>query len=751
MAQDCDDSNAAIFPGNAELCDGLDNDCNTQIDEGVLLTFYSDLDGDGYGSPVSSILACAAPSNYVDNTDDCDDNDNAQFPGAAEYCNGEDDNCDGQTDESSAVDVQTWYYDADGDSYGNPGATLSQCYQATNYVAQAGDCDDDDPLQNPNATEYCNNEDDDCNGAIDDNPEGELPFYLDSDGDGDGDSTDSDGDGVPDNMIVACPVYDPLAMPPQGYSATGGDCDDSNANRSSLHPELCTTQIDENCDGSTTLGATDVTLWFADTDADGFGNGATNLNGDYLYTLLACPNNLGGPPIGYSANDQDCNDNDGEMYPGAIEICNGKLQNCDLAEDDSYGPLSEERDDDGDGYIECDFTAHEWAVVTTLPYGWGDCQDDDIDVYPGAPEKCSGEVEDCDSPDYGTVPDDEYDDDGDGYVECSGWFIGAWEGQPSVVGGDDCNDENDYTFPGAAELETDPNLCVQDLNEDGYADCVRWQTNAEQPGSADYFCDYGIFLGGGTTIGPDFVKIPAGDDPLGRYTLTNDFYMMTTEVTQAMFETLVGYNPSFGGNSDFPTQSLDWYESAHFANLLSDEDGLPRCYNENNNYEPFPLYNGVSIYDCPGYRLPTEAEWEYSARSGTTQDIWVPSGGADIIGGNGNCPVLVSLTDGGSLGDYAWFCGNTGASQGVAQLNPNGFGLYDMNGNVSEWVNDSFYSYSAFPSSTVDPAGLSGTNKIYRGPDFNSWALDTTVTEVNQSYKWGVSSSKGFRLVRTAP
>ena len=113
----------------------------------MLFTFYSDLDGDGYGSPVSSTLACTAPSNYVDNTDDCDDNDNAQFPGAEEYCNGEDDIRDGQTDENSSIDVQTWYYDADGDSYGNPGATLVQCYQATNYVAQADDCDDDDPLQ----------------------------------------------------------------------------------------------------------------------------------------------------------------------------------------------------------------------------------------------------------------------------------------------------------------------------------------------------------------------------------------------------------------------------------------------------------------------------------------------------------------------------------------------------------------------------------------------------------------------------
>ena len=469
-------------------------------------------------------------------------------------------------------------------------------------------------------------------------------------------------------MIIACPVYDPLAMPPEGYSATGGDCDDSNANRSSLHPELCTTQIDENCDGSNTLGAIDVTLWFADTDADNFGNGATNNNGDYLYTLLACPNNAGGPPIGYSPNGQDCNDNDSEMYPGAVEICNGKLQNCDLAEDDTYGPLAEERDDDGDGYIECEFDPATWAVVTTLPYGWGDCQDDDIDVYPGAPEKCSGEVEDCDSPDYGTVPDDEYDDDGDGYVECSGWFIGAWEGQPSVVGGDDCNDSNEYTFTGAAEISS-PNLCVQDANEDGYPDCTRYNGNNSQYGSTDYVCDYGVFLGSNGDIGPDFVMIPAGDDPLGRFTLTNDFFLMTTEVTQAMFEELMLYNPSQEDTfPDGPVENLTLNEAKAFANELSMATGLDKCYDDTNSYAQMPAYTGTQIYNCPGYRLPTEAELNYASRAGTVHDLWTENGGGNIIIGNTTCPFLVNLDDGSTLGEYVQYCGVTGTITNVARL-----------------------------------------------------------------------------------
>ena len=143
--------------------------------------------------------------------------------------------------------------------------------------------------------------------------------------------------------------------------------------------------------------------------------------------------------------------------------------------------------------------------------------DDEPEVYPGAPELCTGVVEDCSSVDYGETPEDEMDNDGDGYVECSGFFTIAWKGEEGVVGGNDCNDNNEYAFPGASENLDDVTLCTQDKDEDGNPDCVRWSDNAEQLGTADYFCDYGVFLT--DTVGPDFVRIPAGDDPLGRYTL----------------------------------------------------------------------------------------------------------------------------------------------------------------------------------------------------------------------------------------
>lgn len=745
---DCDDSNNNVFPGNQEQCDEIDNNCNQQVDEGVLQTFYSDLDGDSYGSPVNSVLGCYAPSGFTDNTDDCDDGDNMQHPGANEYCNGEDDNCDGTTDESTAIDVQTWYYDEDGDSYGNDGAILVQCFQETNYVAQNGDCDDGDPFQNPNAIEQCNNEDDDCNGLIDDDPEGQLVFYLDFDEDGDGSSEDLDLDGIPDNQITACPVYNPLPQAPLGYSSTSGDCDDNDSDRSSLLPEQCSPLIDENCDGNPTIGSTDVTTWYADSDQDGYGNGE--------YTIATCPSALtpSGAPQGYTDNAEDCNDNDGEMYPNAIEICNGKLQDCNLAEDDSFGPLSEERDDDGDGFIECDFTPFNWAVVSTIPYGWGDCQDDDIDVYPGAPERCSGEVEDCDSLDYGTTPDDEFDDDGDGFVECSGWFIGTWEGQSTVIGGDDCNDDNEFTFPGAAELVPDSELCAQDADDDGYPDCVRWFGNSAQLGPTSYTCDYGLFLSSNPDIGPDFVEVPAGDDPLGRYTLTRSFYMMTTEVTQSMFELLIGYNPSyFQGSSildesDYPVDYANWLEAAEFANLLSELDGLAPCYDPSAAYTPYGQYSGNNYYDCPGYRLPTQAEWVYAAHSGSAEEIWTENGGGPPIDLN-----HLSYVDDGTdvlLSSLSWFRDSAGfRTQRVAQLSPNGFGLYDMYGNMREWTNDWFISYSAFPSSYIDPIGLNGTNKMIAGSAWMDYPDNVSSEQIGTFNPTSSYSDIGFRLVRT--
>lgn len=226
---DCNDADAAIHPGATELCNGIDDNCDGQIDEGVKTTFYRDADGDGYGDPNVTSQACSAPAGYVADNTDCNDSNAAIHPGATELCNGIDDNCNGQVDEGNIG--PTWYRDADGDGYGNPNVTIQACSAPAGYVSNNTDCNDSNAAVHPGATEVCNGIDDNCNGQIDEGNIGPI-WYRDADG---------DGYGNPAVTTHAC-------NQPAGYVANNTDCNDSNA---SVHPgatEVCN-GIDDNCNG----------------------------------------------------------------------------------------------------------------------------------------------------------------------------------------------------------------------------------------------------------------------------------------------------------------------------------------------------------------------------------------------------------------------------------------------------------------------------------------------------------------------
>ncbi|MFH1464050.1 MAG: putative metal-binding motif-containing protein [Pseudomonadota bacterium] len=250
--EDCDDDDAAIHPEATEACDGVDNDCDGEVDEGLGSTWYTDSDGDGYGSHAGSVEACSQPDGYADNADDCDDHDDAIYPGAREVCDGEDNDCDGTIDEGA---MTTWYADHDRDGYGDDGTTQEACDRPTGYVAEGGDCDDDDASVNPGATERCNGIDDDCDGRVDNNASDADTWYPDDDGDTYGDASDSGST---------------VCEQPSGTVADHSDCDDSDPD---IHPgaaEHCD-GVDEDCDGDVDNDAVDGGRYADDADGDGFG------------------------------------------------------------------------------------------------------------------------------------------------------------------------------------------------------------------------------------------------------------------------------------------------------------------------------------------------------------------------------------------------------------------------------------------------------------------------------------------------
>ena len=210
---DCDDEDPDSYPGAAEACDGIDNDCDDVIDNNAGPVRYADADGDGFGDPADFANFCQPVDGYSDEAGDCDDDDADVNPDAVEVCNETDDDCNGIVDDD-ADDARILYADSDGDGFGVSQPTLATCNlgNVPNWSENDDDCNDGSQSIAPGKVERCDGIDNDCNDKIDDGAGAPGSWYLDYDGDGKGDSS---------TEVEACDA------PTSLYVDEGGDADDT--------------------------------------------------------------------------------------------------------------------------------------------------------------------------------------------------------------------------------------------------------------------------------------------------------------------------------------------------------------------------------------------------------------------------------------------------------------------------------------------------------------------------------------------
>jgi len=482
VSVDCDDNDPLVFPGATEICNGIDDNCSGLIDDNDpaitgQMTYYEDVDGDGYGDPASSLVSCNAPSGYVIDNTDCDDTNANINTGATETCNGIDDDCDGLIDDNdpSLAGTSLWFEDADGDAYGDANNSIMTCNPPAGYVSNNTDCNDSDPQVNPLATEICNGIDDDCDGLTDSaDPSlvGTATWFEDNDG---------DGFGNPSSSLSSCTT-------PPGYVSNGSDCNDNNSNINPNAQEICN-GVDDDCDGL--IDANDPSVagtatWYADNDGDGFGN-------------PAIPTTSCSAPQGFVQDNTDCDDNFSSINPGATEICNGVDDDCDGlidgADPDLNGTGLWYADVDGDGYG----SQTNFVIDCMPPPGYvatgNDCDDNNFNVNPGAPEICNGIDDDCD----GFVDDADPSLSGTAIYYLDADLDGA--GDPAifiqscnpVIGyvsnNSDCNDNDQNISPFAQEIcngvDDDCDGLIDDADPNLSGGSSIWYVDADMDGSGN--------------------------------------------------------------------------------------------------------------------------------------------------------------------------------------------------------------------------------------------------------------------------
>jgi hypothetical protein len=465
-AGDCDDSVASINPTAVEVCDGVDNNCDGTIDEDTAVnaaTWYLDADGDGFGDPAVSRRACAQPAGWVADSLDCDDSRADVYPGAPEVCDGVDNRCNGVVDAGEGLTgAPVWYRDADGDGFGDFLTQVSACAQPTGFVDNPLDCDDRLATIFPGAPERCNGRDNNCDGDIDggESAEDAPTWYLDADGDGFGDAT---------QPARSC-------RPPEGHVANDRDCNDGDAAINPDAAEVCD-GVDNNCNGLIDEpAAADARTWYEDRDDDGFGDPGS--------LQRACTQ-----PLGWVADNRDCNDGEPAINPDAVEVCDGVDNDCDgrVDPDDAVGAPTWYRDVDGDTWGNPAVS----RTACTQPEGWagraGDCNDSAAAINPDAVEVCDGVDNDCDGrldPDDALGAPTWYRDaDGDSFGDPAVTRVSCSQPAGFVARAQDCDDTRAAVNPLATEIcnGRDDN-CDGQIDPAGSVGETRWYRDADGDG-----------------------------------------------------------------------------------------------------------------------------------------------------------------------------------------------------------------------------------------------------------------------------
>ena len=227
--------------------------------------------------------------------------------------------------------------------------------------------------------------------------------------------------------------------------------------------------------------------------------------------------------------------------------------------------------------------------------------------------------------------------------------------------------------------------------------------------------------GGAFTMGSSANERGRSNNESPQHQVTvSSFYIGKYPVTQAEYLEVMGTNPSHFKGPDLPVEQVNWFNAVEFCNKLSHKEGLTPAYTINGNNVSWNLFSN-------GYRLPTEAEWEYACRAGTATPFY----------------------SGTSVDAAGWHSGNSGGrTHPVGEKQPNLWGLYDMHGNVLEWCWDWMGTYSG--EAKTDPQGNpSGSMRVYRG---GSWRFEAH--QVRSAYRFGNRPSvqsfiMGFRLARS--